>query len=203
MLKRVLNSVFLVAGLSSVAAFASPKIGEPAPAFTLKDASGKDRSLADYKGKIVVLEWINHDCPFVKKHYDAGNMQRIQKDVTGQDIVWLSIFSSAEGTQGHVTGKEALKLTADKKAAPTALLLDADGTVGRLYDAKVTPHMYVINEAGALVYNGAIDDQPSPKPASLEGANNFVLKAINETKAKKQVAQAVTKPYGCGVKYKN
>ena len=186
--------------LMAFAAHAAPKVGEAAPAFTLPAHDGKTHSLSDYKGKTVVLEWTNAECPFVKKHY-AGNMQALQKTYTGKDVVWLSINSSATGKQGHVDAAGATKLVMDKGAAPTLVMLDPAGTVGKAYDAKTTPHMFVIDKAGTLVYAGAIDSEPSADPADIPAATPYVKNALDEVLAGKPVTNAVTKPYGCGVKY--
>ncbi|HEX8281531.1 MAG TPA: redoxin domain-containing protein, partial [Chthoniobacterales bacterium] len=172
----------LIAALTCFAASLSfaeeVKVGAEAPNFTLKDSSGKTHSLSDYKGKFVVLEWFNEGCPFVKKHYSSGNMQKLQKEYTGKDVVWLSINSSAEGEQGHVTPESAPKTIADWKMDSTKLLLDGDGKVGKMYGAKTTPHMFVIDKAGKLVYQGAIDSKPTPNTADLEGAENYVRVAL-------------------------
>ncbi len=182
---------------------AAPEVGKPAPAFTTKDMSGKERSLAEFKGKYVVLEWHNQSCPFVKKHYDSGNMQKLQKELTGKGVVWLSIISSAPGKQGYVTTEEEAKYLAEKQASPTAVLFDPEGTVGQAYGAKTTPHMYVIDDKGVLVYAGAIDDNPSSDAADAATATNYVRAAYDEASAGKPVTTASTAPYGCGVKYKN
>lgn len=175
--------------------------GKPAPAFTLSDQDGVQRSLADFAGKTVVLEWTNHDCPYVKKHYGAGAMQALQKAATADGVVWLTIVSSAPGKQGHVTGAQAKSLTRDRSAAPTAVLLDPTGEVGKLYGAKTTPHMYVINGSGALVYQGGIDDKATADPADLAGAQNYVAAALADLKAGRPVAVPAAKPYGCSIKY--
>ena len=176
-------------------------VGEAAPAFTLTDTEGKSHQLADFKGKYVVLEWLNHECPFVKKHYDSGNMQRLQKKLTGDGVVWLSINSSAEGKQGHLTPESGKQITAEKGASPTALLLDASGTVGKLYGAKTTPHMYLVDPKGTLVYAGAIDDKASTDAEDIEGAKNYIEAAYEEAKAGKPITTASTSAYGCSVKY--
>lgn len=183
-------------------AAANAEVGKTAPAFTLNDWDGKPRKLSDFKGKIVVLEWFNHGCPFVKKHYDSKNMQNLQKKYTGKKVVWLSICSSAEGKQGCDTGAGHKKTFTEKGAAPTAVLLDTDGTVGHLYGAKATPHMFVIDGKGILVYAGAIDDNNSADPEATKTAKNYVAAAIDETLAKKPVSTNSTKAYGCSVKYK-
>lgn len=184
-------------------AIAAPKVGEPAPDFTAVDSKGKTVKLSDYKGKTVILEWTNDGCPFVVKHYGSGNMQALQKDTTGKGIVWLSVISSAPGEQGHVSGPEADKLTVSRKASPSAVVLDPEGKVGRLYDARTTPHMYVIKGDGTLAYNGAIDDKPTSEPADVKTAKNLVRNALDAIAAGKPVDPAVTRAYGCSVKYKS
>ena len=184
-------------------AVADPVIGKPAPAFTATDSNGKKVSLRNYHGKTVVLEWTNHDCPFVRKHYGSGNMQALQKKATGGDVVWLSVVSSAPGRQGHVSPDRANELTAARKAAPSAVLLDPDGTIGRAYEATATPHMFVINSKGTLVYKGAIDDKPSANPADIEIATNYVRAALAATLAGKMPKPGATRAYGCSVKYAN
>lgn len=185
----------------SVAA-AAPEVGREAPAFSLKDTDGREVSLAAQKGKIVVLEWINHGCPFVKKHYGSGNMQGLQKEYTAKGVVWLSIASSAPGKEGHLKADEWKKAVADKKSAATAVLLDPDGVVGRSYAAKTTPHMFVIDAQGRVIYKGAIDDRPTADPADVKGAKNYVRAALDSALAGRPVAEASTTPYGCSVKYK-
>lgn len=180
---------------------AAAKVGEPAPAFTATDSHGKPVNLADYKGKTVVLEWTNHECPFVRKHYGSGNMQSLQKDATGKGVVWLSVISSAPGKQGHVDGKKANELTGARGAAPSAVLLDEKGQVGRLYGAKTTPHLFIVNPDGKLVYAGGIDSISSADPADIPKATPFMKVALEESLAGEPVSQAVTAPYGCSVKY--
>ena len=177
------------------------KIGSDAPAFSLKDTTGKTHNLADYKGKFVVLEWFNESCPFVKKHYGSGNMQKLQKEYTGKDVVWLSINSSAAGKEGHVTPESASKTITDWKMENTKILLDHDGKAGKMYGAKTTPHMYVIDKGGKLIYQGAIDSKATPNTADIESAENYVQVALDSAMAGKPVANATTKPYGCSVKY--
>jgi len=174
---------------------------QAAPDFTLTDTYGKQHKLSEFAGKYVVLEWLNHDCPFVHKHYDSKNMQSLQKRYTEKGVVWLSILSSAPGKQGHYTPEEANKLTAEKGAAPTAVLIDADGTVGKLYDAKTTPHMFVINPQGEIIYKGAIDDHRSTDVADIAESRNYVAATLDAAMAGKPVEVAATQPYGCGVKY--
>jgi len=179
---------------------AQATVGQPAPAFTAVDTQGQSRTLGQYKGKWVVLEWTNHDCPFVKKHY-TGNMQRLQKAYAAKGVVWLTIVSSAPGKQGHVSPAQADQLTQQRGAAPSAVLLDPEGRVGRAYGAKTTPHMFVIDPAGKLVYAGAIDDTPSTDPADLPRARNYVTATLEAALAGKPVPIATSTPYGCSVKY--
>jgi peroxiredoxin len=179
---------------------ANPVIGQAAPAFRLTDSNGKARSLTEFKGKTVVLEWTNAECPFVKKHY-AGNMQALQKAATKDGVVWLTVNSGAPGKQGHVDGAGANAVVKAKGAAPTAYLLDPQGSAGRAYAAKTTPHMYVIDPAGKLVYMGGIDDTPTADPADIKTAKNYVTAALADLKAKRPVQVASSKPYGCSVKY--
>ena len=182
-------------------AFAAPQVGQPAPEFTLTDSNGQSHNLSDFKGKFVVLEWLNHGCPFVVKHYAGGNMQGLQKEYTGKDVVWLSIVSSAPGKQGHMSPEETNKAKEEKGSAATAILIDEDGTVGKLYDAKVTPELFVINPDGNLVYAGAIDDKKSTDAADIAGATNYVKQALDEAMAGQPVSTRQTKAYGCPVKY--
>jgi peroxiredoxin len=175
--------------------------GKQAPDFTAVDSNGKSHQLSGFKGKTVVLEWTNDGCPYVQKHYGAGNMQALQKAANEAGVVWLTVVSSAPGTQGHVVGAAANKLTTDRKAQPTAVLLDPTGKVGKLYDAKTTPHMYVISPQGKLVYAGAIDDKPTANQADIKGARNYVTEALTAVAAGKGPAVATTRAYGCSVKY--
>lgn len=192
---------FAVAGLPLVA-HAVAEIGKPAPAFSVMDATGKVRSLEEFKGKTVVLEWNNPDCPFVKKHYVAStNMQNQQKAATDQGVVWLSVNSGASGKQGHLDAASATAKLSELKAAPTAYLLDSDGKTGQAYGAKTTPHMYVIDGKGTLQYAGAIDSVPSADAADIPGAKQYVNQALAELAAGKPVSEPSTKAYGCSVKY--
>jgi len=177
-------------------------INTPAPDFTLTDTDGKTHRLSDYKGKYVVLEWVNHGCPYVMKHYDSNNMQSLQKKWTKEDVVWLSVCSSAEGKQGYMTTAEWKTTIDEKGSASTAVLLDESGQVGHLYSAQTTPHMYILNPDGNLIYHGAIDDKPSHKSSTLKGAKNYVTAALTESMGGKPVSVPVTKSYGCSVKYK-
>jgi peroxiredoxin len=172
-----------------------------APAFAGTDTNGKAVKLADLKGKFVVLEWHNQGCPYVQKHYGSGNMQQLQKEWTGKGVVWLTIISSAPGQQGYVTAEQATAYFKEKKAAQTAVLLDPGGEIGRQYDAKTTPHMFVIDTQGELIYNGAIDDKPTTDLADVPTAKNFVSAALTEAMAGKPVTTATSRPYGCNVKY--
>jgi len=192
-------SVLLIGMLSLITFDAIAK--NSAPPFTLTDTNGNVHSLSDYKGKFVVLEWFNHDCPFVQKHYRSGNMQALQKTYTAKDVVWLSINSSAPGKQGNYPPKVANQLTKKVGAVPTAVLLDQDGSVGRLYGAKTTPHMFLIDRKGNLIYQGAIDDKRSTNPADVEGATNFLSAALDEAMRGKKVSAPSTISYGCSVKY--
>ena len=177
------------------------KVGDPAPDFTAPSTKGTPVSLGEYKGKIVILEWTNHECPYVRKHYESGNMQALQREATGQGVVWLTLISSAKGEQGYVSAAQADELTATRKATPTAVLLDEKGTVGHLYGATNTPHMYVVDKAGMLVYAGAIDDRPTTRRADVQGANNYVRAALESVAAGQPVKTPVTRAYGCTVKY--
>jgi hypothetical protein len=179
----------------------SAKVGTAAPAFTIDATTGKHVSLADYKGQLVVLEWTNHDCPYVRKHYDSGNMQTLQKEATGQGVVWLTLISSSPGTQGFVTPGQADELTTTRKASPTAVLLDPTGTVGKMYGATNTPHMYVVDKSGLLVYAGAIDDRPTTRRSDVQGAQNYVREALQAVSTGQPVKTPVTRAYGCTVKY--
>ncbi len=198
MMKSVLSSLLALAVSGSAIA---ATVGQPAPGFTLTDSNGKTHSLADFKGKTVVLEWTNHECPFVVKHYGAKNMQQQQASATANDVVWLSINSGAPGKQGHVDGAGANQVMSENGHKNSAYLIDADGTVGKAYGAKTTPHMYVIDANGTLAYNGAIDSIPSADQADIPKATQYVTRAIGEIDAGKPVSVASTQPYGCSVKY--
>lgn len=179
----------------------SAQVGKKAPDFKLDDESGKPIKLSDYKGKPVVLEWFNHGCPFVKKHYDSGNMQALQKEYTAKDVIWLSICSSAPGKQGYATAAEQERLMKEKGAKPTHILIDADGKVGRLYGAKTTPHMFVISKDENLVYAGAIDDKRGFDTEEVKSAKNYVRAALDSLLKGKLPSVANTQSYGCSVKY--
>jgi peroxiredoxin len=194
-------AVVIGLGASLQAAAAQARVGAPAPAFSLTDSNGRTVSLAELKGKTVVLEWTNHQCPYVSKHYRGNNMQALQSKWTGQGVVWLSVISSGPGQEGHVSPQQANKLTADRRAAPTAVLLDATGKVGRAYGARATPHMYVVNRDGAIAYMGGIDDKPSARLEDLKTAKNYVDQALTEIAQGKPVSVTSTRAYGCSVKY--
>lgn len=178
-----------------------PAIGRPAPNFTLPDLDGNPVELDSFRGQYVVLEWINYDCPFVVKHYVTGNMQALQNEYMGRGVAWLGICSSAPGTQGYFSPEEWKRLAAERDSTPTAILLDPEGTVGRKYRARTTPQMFVIDPEGALIYMGAIDDNPSRRPEDVAGAENYVRAALEAAMAGEEVEVTVTRPYGCSVKY--
>ena len=188
------------AALLSLGLSAAPQVGTAAPDFTVVDTKGNSHSLKDFAGKNVVLEWTNHDCPFVVKHY-SGNMQALQKDPTAKDMVWLTVISSAPGKQGHVSPAKADELTASRNSAPTAVVFDESGVVGKAYDAKTTPHMYVIDKAGVLQYMGGIDSIPSAKVDDISKATPLFANAAKAVLAGEKPNPAVTKPYGCSIKY--
>lgn len=192
-------SLLLLAPIASVDAAAV--VGKAAPSFTLMDMNGQRVRLDAFKGKYVVLEWVNFQCPFVGKHYGSGNMQALQKKYTEKGVVWLSICSSAPGKQGFVTGPEAKELVQHREAVPTRFLLDPKGTVGKAYGAKTTPHLFVIDPKGRVLYNGAIDDRPSTKREDIEGATNYLTAALESAMAGQKIEVAATQPYGCSVKY--
>ena len=186
--------------LNSAPAEAAVQTGAAAPAFSVRDASGATRTLAEFSGRTVVLEWTNHGCPYVRKHYDAGAMQALQRDAIGNGVVWLQVISSAPGEQGYLDGAGVRERLAADNAAPSATLLDPTGVMGRAYGARTTPHMYIINPQGRIVYQGAIDDRPSARPSTLEGATNYVRSALADLEAGRPVAVSDTTPYGCTVK---
>ena len=186
---------------ASVFAAGEPPIGEPAPAFTLTDSGGVKHSLSDYKGKYVVLEWTNPGCPFVKKHYESGNMEKLQSEYTKKGVVWLTIDSSAPAEQGFLAGEDAKKARQEQYKDSTALLLDPEGKVGRSYHATNTPDMYIISPEGKLLYEGAIDSIPSADQSDLSKATNYVKTSLDAVMDGKPVSSPVTKAYGCSVKY--
>ncbi|PZP32472.1 MAG: thioredoxin family protein [Roseateles depolymerans] len=198
LLRRTLIAATLATPLLTLAA---PAVDAPAPTFTATTADGRTLSLADLKGKTVVLEWTNHDCPYVRKHYESGNMQAQQKAATAQGVVWVQVISSAPGQQGFVDGAAALKLNADRGAAASAALLDPKGDLGRLYGAQTTPHMYVIRPDGQLAYKGGIDSIATADKADIARAEPYLKLALADVAAGRKVEKASTRPYGCSVKY--
>jgi peroxiredoxin len=197
LLRRSLLAALIVPALAHAAA----NVDAPAPAFTATTADGKTVSLADYKGKTVVLEWTNHDCPYVKKHYGSGNMQSQQKAAASQGVVWLQVISSAPGQQGHVDGATAQKLNTDRGAVPTATLLDPKGEIGKAYGAQTTPHMYVIRPDGTLAYKGGIDSLATADKNDIGKAEPYVTQALVAVSSGRKVDKASTRPYGCSIKY--
>lgn len=193
--------VAIIMAVAVLPAKAAVEIGKPAPAISATDVHGNEFNLEDHKGKIVVLEWFNKGCPFVQKHYDSGNMQKLQKDAAAQDVAWVTIISSAEGKQGYVTSEEALADIETYDATPTTLIRDTSGEIGKAYDAKTTPHMFVIDADGNVAYAGAIDSNSSANPDTIEGAENYVTAAIDALQAGESVETTTTSPYGCAVKY--
>jgi peroxiredoxin len=177
------------------------RVGDPAPEFTGTDTHGQTHKLSDYKGKFVVLEWTNNGCPYTQKHYESGNMQALQKQWTAKGVVWLTILSSAQGQQGYMTGSQENAYIMKVHAAPTAAILDANGTIGHLYSAKTTPQMIVIDPSGKLVYDGAIDDHPTTDTSDIPASKNYVSAALTQAMSGQSVATAYTRPYGCSVKY--
>jgi peroxiredoxin len=199
------TTLIILTSLIATAVFASdvPAIGSAAPDFSLTDAKGKTHSLSEYKGKYVVLEWFNPECPFVKKHYGSSNMQNLQKQYTDKGVVWLTIDSNAPGSQGSLTPEEAEKVASSWNTHQTALLLDPDGKAGRAYGARNTPNMVIINPEGKIAYEGAIDSKASPNPADIPSSTNYVKAALDQSLAGKPITTPQTKPYGCSVKYKS
>jgi peroxiredoxin len=197
-----------VAASTTLTAFATaPKfgnatVGRPAPAFTVTDTKGNTQSLESYRGKWVVLEWFNHECPYTRKHYQTNNMQKLQRDYTAKGVVWMSIVSSARGNQGYLSSPaDADRAMADRRAAPSFIVRDTSGTLGHLYGARTTPHMYVIDPEGVLRYAGAIDDKPSPSLNDVIGARNYLKMALDAGLAGQKISISTTQPYGCDVKY--
>jgi len=199
--KQILTSVVVMLTFVSTVALAQVVSGQAAPDFILTDTNGQKHSLSDYKGKFVVLEWFNPDCPFVKKHYNSGNMPKLQQRYTAKGVIWLSIDSSAQGKQGNYPPQGLNQFMKDKGASPTDVFADADGQVGHLYDTQTTPSMFVIDPKGTLIYQGAIDDIPSADIADLKTAQNYVSAALDAAMNGKTVAVNTTKSYGCSVKY--
>jgi len=195
-------SLLLVLALAALPLFAV-RVGEPAPDFSGTDSNGVTHKLSDLKGKFVVLEWHNNGCPYTQKHYESGNMQRLQKEWTAKGVVWFTIVSSAPGTQGYVTAAQENAYLRKMGAAPTAAILDPSGAIGHLYAAKTTPQMFVIDPNGKLVYDGAIDDHPTTDQSDIPGSKNYVNAALTEAMSGRAVSDPATRPYGCSVKYAN
>lgn len=202
MAKRSVTATIVIFGvLIAFSAAWAARIGEPAPDFTATDTNGKAHKLSEYQGKFVVLEWSNRGCPYTQKHYNSGNMQRLQREWTGRGVIWLTVISSAPGKQGYVTASQENAYLKQVNAAPTAVLLDPTGALGHLYDAKTTPHIFIISPQGTLIYNGAIDDRPTTDLADVNGATNYVSAALDESTSGKPVSNPTSRPYGCSVKY--
>jgi hypothetical protein len=202
-MRTLLRALLCTAVLAAAPAFAAPKVGEPAPEFTGADSAGQAVKLSDFRGKFVVLEWTNNECPFVRKHYDSGNMQSLQKSATAAGAVWLTVLSSAPGKQGQVDGAQADALTKSRGAAPTRVLLDPSGAIGHLYDARTTPHLFIVDAHGTLVYMGGVDSIASTDREDIARAKPYVKIALAEAMAGKPVTDAVTRPYGCAIKYQD
>lgn len=199
MLAALAASASLLAGTAHAAA----AVGQPAPAFTLTDTSGKTRTLAEFKGKTVVLEWTNPGCPFVRKHYDSANLPGLQKEFTAKDVVWLAVNSTEKAASDYLPPQQLARWIQDKSGAPTATLMDEEGSVGKAYGARTTPHMYIVNPQGTLVYAGGIDSIASARASDIQTATNYVRQGLNEALAGKPISQAQTAPYGCTIKYKS
>ena len=191
----------LAATLAPCTAGAQAVVGSAAPQFAATDSHGQSHTLSEYRGKYVVLEWHNRDCPFTHKHYVSGNMQALQKEWTAKGVVWFTVISSAPGKQGYVTDSEENAYLAEIHADPTAVLMDPEGKLGHLYDAKTTPELYVIDPSGKVIYEGAIDDRPTTEVSDIKGADNYLNDALTEAMAGKPVAHAYNRSYGCSVKY--
>jgi peroxiredoxin len=202
-MKRSLFGLIAVAATLLIAPIlmSAPKIGQPAPDFTATASNGRTYRLADLRGKFVVLEWHNNGCPYTRKHYESGNMQRLQKEWTGKGVEWFTVISSAPGTQGYMTADQENAYITKMGAAPTAALLDPNGDLGHLYDAKTTPHMIIINPQGLVIYDGAIDDHSSSDPSDIPNSKNYVSMALSDAMSGKPVSVPVSRPYGCTVKY--
>ncbi|WP_082497712.1 thioredoxin family protein [Pseudorhodoferax sp. Leaf267] len=191
------------ASLLAGQAHAAAAVGQPAPAFTLTDTSGKARTLAEFKGRTVVLEWVNPGCPFVRKHYDSANIPGLQKEFTGKDVVWLAVNSTEKAASDYLAPTQLAGWMQAKAGAPTATLMDEEGTVGKAYGARTTPHMYIVNPQGTLVYAGGIDSIPSARVSDIKTATNYVRQGLDEALAGKPISTATSQPYGCTIKYKS
>lgn len=202
LLRRTLLALFVSSVAIALPVRAAPQVGQPAPDFSLKDAAGKTVKLSDYRGKHVVLEWTNPGCPYVRKHYDSGNMPATQKEAAGKGVVWLAINSTERGSDEYLEPAKVVAWQQARKAQPSAVLSDEEGVAGRAYGARTTPHMYIVDPQGKLVYAGGIDSIPSSNPKDIKKAVNYVRQGLNEALAGKAISQPVTRPYGCSVKYK-
>jgi peroxiredoxin len=200
MLRRTLVAACMLA--FGAAAHTAPSVGQPAPDFTLQDTSGKTVRLSDYRGRHVVLEWTNPGCPYVRKHYDSGNMPATQKEAVARGVVWLSINSTEKSSGDYREPAQLAAWQAERKSRPTALLMDEDGAAGKAYGARTTPHMYIVDPRGALVYTGGIDSIPSSNPDDIRKAVNYVRQGLAEALAGKPITASTTRPYGCSIKYK-
>ncbi len=198
---RLAGCAVFAAALLALPAAAQVRVGSPAPNFTGTDSRGQNHSLSEYHGKYVVLEWHNQGCPYTRKHYVSGNMQALQKEWTAKGVAWFTVISSAPGQQGYVTSSEENEYLAKMHADPTAVLMDPEGKIGRLFDARTTPQMIVIDPAGNVIYDGAIDNRPTPDVDDIKGADNYVTDALTAAMAGKPVNPSYTRPYGCSVKY--
>lgn len=200
---RITSRLFALPVLAAILTLSASaiRVGDTAPDFTGTDTHGQTHKLSEYKGKFVVLEWTNNGCPYTQKHYASGNMQALQKQWTGKGVVWLTVLSSAPGEQGYMTASQENAYIGKVHADPTAALLDPQGTIGHLYAAKTTPHMFVIDPSGKLIYDGAIDDHPTTDVSDIPTSKNYVSAALTEAMAGQAVATTYTRPYGCSVKY--
>jgi peroxiredoxin len=200
-LKSRISCAVVVAALAIAPSFGQARVGDAAPSFSATDSHGQPQSLDKYHGKFVVLEWHNQGCPYTRKHYESGNMQNLQKEWTAKGVAWFTVISSAPGMQGYVTPDQENAYVARTHAAPTAVLLDPQGNLGRLYGARTTPQMFVIDPQGKLIYDGAIDDRPTDNVGDVKGADNYVTDALSAAMAGKPVVKSFTRSYGCSVKY--
>jgi hypothetical protein len=202
-MKLLRRTLIATATLLAVGAHAAATVGQPAPDFTLSDATGKTVRLSDFKGQHVVLEWTNPGCPFVRKHYDSGNMPATQKDAMGKGAVWLAINSTEKASSDYLEPAQLLAWKQQRQSTPTAVLMDEEGTVGKQYGARTTPHLYIVNPQGVLVYAGGIDSIPSARVSDIDKATNYVKAGLSEALAGKPISAARTQPYGCSIKYKS
>jgi peroxiredoxin len=200
MLRRFFIATF---ALAAFAAHAAPSVGQPAPDFTLADTNGKPVKLSDFRGRHVVLEWTNPGCPYVRKHYDSGNMPATQQEAAAKGVVWLSINSTEKSAYDYLEPGKLDAWQKQRKAQPTAMLMDEEGAAGKAYGARTTPHMYIVDPQGRLIYAGGIDSIPSSDPGDIKKAVNYVRQGLNEALSGKALSQATTRPYGCSIKYKS